>query len=55
MRFDWTFQIVEPGLWLFAASHLGGDQVAARVEQVRVNGADAKQVARGAPPQGKSD
>jgi hypothetical protein len=47
MCFDWTFQVIEPKLWLFAASGTGTDAVDARVDRVRVNGADAKQVARG--------
>ncbi len=46
MRFDWTFQVVEPGLWLFAASEYRG-RIVASLDRVRVNGSEAKIVARG--------
>lgn len=52
MPFDWTFQVIEPKLWLFAASTSDTGQVVARVDQVRVNGAEAKPIARG---QGRTD
>ena len=46
MRFDWTFQVVEPKLWLFATSEPGAGEAVVRVDRVRVNGADARVVAR---------
>jgi hypothetical protein len=47
MQFDRTFQVVEPKLWLFAASETDTGRVVARVDRIRVNGADAQPVARG--------
>jgi hypothetical protein len=47
MRFDWTFQVVEPKLWLFATSESVDGRIVARVDRIRVNGADAKPIARG--------
>jgi hypothetical protein len=55
MRFDWTFQVVEPGLWLFAACEAGPGEAAGRVDRVRVNGADARVVARGEPRAARAD
>ena len=52
MRFDWRFQVVEPGLWLFAASETDASQVVARLDRIRVNGAEAKPIARG---EGRAD
>jgi hypothetical protein len=46
MDFQWTFQVVEPGLWLFAASEDESGRIIARVDRVRVNGAEAKPIAR---------
>jgi hypothetical protein len=43
MRFDWRFRVYEPGLWLFERT---GDGVAAVVDQVKVNGAEARPFAR---------
>jgi protocatechuate 3,4-dioxygenase beta subunit len=47
MQFDWTFQVVEPRLWLFAASEGADGRIIARADRLRVNGAEAKLVARG--------
>jgi hypothetical protein len=47
MRFDWTFQVVAPKLWLFATSEPGPGESVVRVDRVRVNGADATVIARG--------
>jgi hypothetical protein len=50
MRFGWTFQVVEPGIWLFASGYSEDGDVVAQVDQVRVNGAAAKLVTQGEPP-----
>jgi len=42
MRFNWAFQVSEPGLRLFAARR---SQVAATVDQVEVNGVEVKRIA----------
>lgn len=47
MIFDWAFQVVEPGLWLFAESQYQGHGTVARLDQVKVNGADATVIVRG--------
>ena len=55
MRFDWTFQVVEPKLWLFAASEADTGKAGARVDRVRVNGAEARPVARGEHREARPD
>jgi hypothetical protein len=47
MRFDWTFQLVEPALWLFASSYCDDNEVTARLDQIRVNGLKAKVIVQG--------
>jgi hypothetical protein len=54
-RFDWTFQVVEPKLWLFATSEIDNGRVVRRLDQIRVNGADAKPIARGEPRAAEPD
>jgi hypothetical protein len=48
--FDWTFQVVEPNLWLFASSHSIQGEVTARLDRILVNGNNAKLIARGEHP-----
>jgi hypothetical protein len=55
MQFDWTFQVVRPKLWLFAASETDTGQVVARVDRVRVNGAEARLIVRGEGRAGEPD
>jgi hypothetical protein len=55
MPFEWRFQVVEPGLWLFASSYTDEGEIVADVDQVRVNGSAAKLLARGQSPARKPD
>jgi hypothetical protein len=51
MRFDWSFQVFDPGLWLFASTRRDGDgDAAAVVDRVKVNGADARPIPEGRRP-----
>lgn len=50
MRFDWLFQVFEPGLWLFAEAYAGdGDEsvVVATLDEVRIDGDGAERIAVG--------
>jgi hypothetical protein len=52
MRFDWRFQVVEPGLWLLNSAYdADSSKPAAEVDGVKVRGAEARRVAVGAPPE----
>jgi hypothetical protein len=54
-RFDWTFQVVEPALWLFASSYSDRGEVAARVDQIKVNRKEATVIAQGEHEARKSE